>query len=93
MQKISPPVTCIIATGGLAWFDGLCRRLADLSGLPVYRPVEQEATARGTAYLLAGFPKDWAEERPGEQFTPQSDAELSQRYERWCAEMHRALGR
>ncbi len=93
MQKIAPPVTRLVATGGLAWFDGLCRRLADLSGLPVYRPAQQEASARGTAYLLAGFPKDWAEERPGEQFTPQANAELTRRYERWGAEMHRALGR
>ncbi len=92
MQKTAPPVTRIIATGGLAWFDGLCRRLADLSGLPVYRPAEQEATARGTAYLLAGFPGDWPEERSGEPFTPQANPGLLRRYERWRAEMHRALG-
>ena len=91
LQKTAPPVTRLVATGGLAWFDGLCRRLADLSGLPVFRPAEQEATARGTAYLLAGFPGDWPEDKPGERFTPEANPELARRYECWCAEMERAL--
>jgi glycerol kinase len=93
MQAIVPPVTRLVATGGLARLDGLCRRLADLSGLPVYRPAEQEASARGTAYLLAGFPREWPEARPGEQFLPGPDPGLSRRYERWHTEMQRALGR
>ncbi|MHB8667608.1 MAG: FGGY family carbohydrate kinase [Burkholderiales bacterium] len=93
MQKIAPPVTRIVATGGLARLDGLCRRLADLSGLPVYRPAQQEASARGTAYLLAGFPEDWPEERPAEQFRPEPDPGLARRHERWRAEMQRALTR
>jgi len=93
MQQIAPPVTRIIATGGLARFDGLCRRLADLSGLPVHRPTEREATARGTAYLLAHFPRDWPETGAGARFVPGRNPELHRRYASWQSEMQRALDR
>lgn len=93
MQKIAPAPKHMFVTGGLARLDGLCQRLADLSGLPVYRPVEYEATARGTAYLLAGFPENWPEEEPGDAFTPKPNPGLMQRYKNWRAEMNRALGK
>ncbi len=91
MQKFPPAPTRIIATGGLARLDGLCLRLADLSGLPVFRPAEHEATARGTAYLLAKFPADWTEEKPGEKFVPKQNPLLAQRYRRWREEMNHVL--
>ncbi len=92
MQKISPAPGRLLVTGGLARLDGLCRRLADLSGLPVHRPAEHEATARGTAYLLAGFPGNWPQEKPGDSFAPNPNPELMRRYKDWRAEMDRALG-
>ncbi|MHB1142711.1 MAG: FGGY family carbohydrate kinase [Sulfuricaulis sp.] len=91
MQKISPAPRRLLVTGGLAQLDGLCQRLADLSGLPVYRPAEHEATARGTAYLLAGFPENWPEEKPGVPFIPEPNPGLMRRYKDWRAEMMRAL--
>ena len=91
MQKMAPAPRRLLVTGGLAQLDGLCQRLADLSGLPVQQPAEHEATARGTAYLLAGFPENWPEEKPGEQFTPKSNPNLMQRYQSWREEMNRAL--
>jgi glycerol kinase len=91
MQKISPPPKRLLVTGGLAQLDGLCQRLADLSGLPLYRPAQHEATARGTAYLLAGFSGDWPEEKPGVTFTPKPNPALTERYNDWRAEMKRAL--
>jgi glycerol kinase len=42
---------CIIG-GGLAQLDGLCRKLADLSGLPLLRPASTETTAAGIVHLL-----------------------------------------
>jgi glycerol kinase len=92
MQKITPAPRRLLVTGGLAQLDGLCQRLADLGGLPVYRPAEHEATARGTAYLLAGLPENWPEEKPCEPFTPESNPGLTRRYKDWRAEMNRALG-
>jgi glycerol kinase len=91
MQKMLPAPKRLLVTGGLAQLDGLCQRLADLSGLPVYRPAEHEATARGTAYLLAGFPDNWPEEKPGVSFGPMPNSQLAQRYKDWYAEMKRAL--
>ncbi len=93
MQKISPAPKRLLVTGGLAPLDGLCQRLSDLSGLPVHRSAEHEATARGTAYLLAGFPENWPEEKPGDSFTPKPNPGLMRRYKDWRAEMNRALGK
>ncbi len=93
VQRIPPLPKRLLVTGGLARLDGLCQRLADLSSLPVYRPAEHEATARGTAYLLAGFPENWPEEKSGDSFTPKPNPPLTQRYTDWGAEMNRALGK
>ncbi len=52
VASISAPTTIYIS-GGLANLSGLCQRLANLAGIPVVRPVQSEATARGCAFLLA----------------------------------------
>lgn len=83
MHALAPATAQLVVTGGLSWYDGLCQRLADLSGLPAYRPGEYEATARGTAYLLAGCPNDWPEPAPGQWFTPDANAALVVRYRKW----------
>lgn len=83
MLKLASPPEQIQITGGLSHLDGLCQRLADLSGLPVYRPVQCEATGRGTAYLLADSPQHWPEENPGEWFEPMDNPLLKQAYQRW----------
>ena len=77
----------LVASGGLARLDGICQRLADVSGIPVYRPTECEATARGTAFLLAGRPQHWPESNPGTLFHPQTNDVLRQRYQRWRVSM------
>lgn len=87
MCKLSSPPEQIQITGGLATLDGLNQRLADLSGLPVYCPNECEATARGTAYLLAQQPNIWPEQEAGIWFTPQENPELRKRFNDWMALM------
>ena len=87
MHHFASPPEQIQITGGLAQLDGLCQRLANLSGLPVYRPQECEATARGIAYLLAGSPAHWPEPNIGIWFTPQPDPALQQRYAEWKTAM------
>ncbi len=79
-------------SGGLARLDGFCQRLADLSGLPVYRPRELEATARGAAFLLAGRPRDWPELAAPEVFAAKDNAALRDRFDRWRREMRRSAG-
>jgi len=81
----------IIATGGLATLDGLCQRIADTSGIEVYRPREREATARGTAFLLADRPQRWPETEAGTTFAPQDNPALQQRYRDWSRAMQEAL--
>ena len=74
-------------SGGLANLDGLCQRLADLSGKSVYRPVETEATARGAAWLASGRPSLWPEEKPGAIFNPRPNVALSIRYQLFLDEL------
>jgi len=57
----------------------------------VYRPVELEATARGTAFLLAGFPGRWPEQAPGTWLKPSANPALRKRYKGWRDEMSRAI--
>ena len=56
MAKHVPPAARIRISGGMSRIDGLCRRLASVSGLPVHRRDDPEATARGIGYLAAGRP-------------------------------------
>lgn len=80
MCGTSLPVRHIVASGGLAQWDGLCQRLADLTGVTVLRPHMYEATARGLAWLL-GVRAQAA--GPGTTFKPRSNSSLEHRYRRW----------
>ena len=87
MSKLSSPPEQIQISGGLAKQDGLNQRIADLSGLPVYRPTGCEATSRGTAYLLAGQPTHWPEQDAGEWFDPEDNPDFKMRYAKWTEAM------
>ena len=91
MKHLSSPPLQIQVTGGLAALNELCQRLANASGLPVYRPVDREATARGTAYLLAGSPQRWPEEDMGQWFKPKPDPAITSRYHEWGEQMRLQL--
>jgi glycerol kinase len=81
----------VVVSGGLAMVDALCQRMADLTGTAIYRPQQCEATARGTAYLLAGCPEIWPEGLNGVWFYPKANLPLLNRYKRWQGEMQQAL--
>ena len=89
--RLAPALHVLRVSGGLTVYAGLCTRLADLSGLPVYRPRVYEATARGTAWLLAACPSHWPEPAPGTWFSPGENPGLRARYERWKQALHAAL--
>ncbi len=93
MSKLSSPPEQIQVTGGLARYEGLNQRLADLSGLPVYVPVECEATSRGTAFLLADQPHHWPEQEAGIWLEPRDNPALQQRYQDWLALMLQKMRR
>ena len=83
MKKLASPPEQIQITGGLASLDGMKQRLADISGLPVYCPTQCEATARGTAYLLANQPTNWPEQEPGMWFKAEKNADINKRFDDW----------
>jgi glycerol kinase len=85
----APPEKILIG-GGLSKFDGLCMRLANLSGLPVYRSALHENTSMGLAFILAGFPDVWHTQRE-QCFLPEAAASLHARYLRWKQAIMSAL--
>jgi glycerol kinase len=87
------PVAALWLSGGLAQLDGLCQRLADLTGLPVRRFAEGEASALGAAWLLAGRPREWAPAREWREFAPRPNPALAARQRRWVAMLERSLDR
>jgi len=82
----------LIISGGLAALDGLCRKLAALAGVPVFRSPNIEATLCGLGYLLAGFPVEYPRPPWQHVFEPQPDALIKNRYQRWRAAMETAVG-
>lgn len=89
MQEHGLEFTRLRVSGGLSQLDGLCQRLASLSGLPVERPQLYEATAMGLARLAGGL----AEMQPiaCERFEPRADPGLRAREHRWRRAMQVAL--
>ena len=83
LQTVNPAIDKIQVSGGLSSFDGLCQKLANLSGLAVHRPVQIEATARGIAWQAASEPADWPDSGEGDTFTPTADPGLKKRYNRF----------
>lgn len=83
MMKFASKPQQIQISGGLAHLDGLCQRLADLSRLPIYRPRQCEATARGLAYLIAKMPRHWPENDHGQWFKPKQNPVLDNRFLLW----------
>ena len=81
----------LVVTGGLATIDPMCQRLADLTGLQVMRPQEQEATARGLAYLLANQPPHWLSAATQDGFNPRGSAPINKRYKNWRDAMQDAM--
>jgi glycerol kinase len=92
MAPYVPPARRMRVSGGVSRLDGLCRRLAAVSGLPVHRRDDPEASARGIAYLALGRPAAWNTAASEEVFPPAPDEALRGRYRRWRALMREATG-
>jgi len=91
MARTVGAATRIILSGGLSRLDGLCQRLADLSGLPLFRPEDHEATMQGLTRLLIGMPRAAATEGRGTTFLPRSDLVLEGRYRAWRQQLEAAV--
>lgn len=78
------PLSRILLSGGLARYQWLAQCLGALTGLPVAVADNPEATARGAAFQLAGFPDGWAMSAVPVPGADSAAAEaIRQRYARW----------
>jgi len=91
MARSIGPARSIIISGGLSKLDGLCQRLANLSGLPLLRPDDHEATVRGLLVLLNDACGAASLQRSNTTFLPQTDPLLEGRYQAWRAALEAAL--
>ncbi len=91
MDRHRPSPARVVVSGGLAENRLLCRMLACLSGSPVDRGSDREATSRGLAFLVAGTPAGF-QGPPVERFEPDPDQRLLARYLKWLALMRDAAG-
>ncbi len=80
-------LTVLRVSGGLSQLDALCRKLASLSGLPVQRMHDPEASARGIAWLATGCPREWQTPHRPESFAPAPDTALADRYMRFIEQL------
>ncbi len=97
MVRHGMPVDRLVVSGGVSAFGAFCQSLADLSGLPVFRPDTVEATARGAAFqLLSARPKGIDRWRPdsGVTFCSEDDpsgehrsSAIRRRYRLWRLRM------
>ncbi len=92
MNRYVPAAQRIRISGGVSLLDGLCQRLACISGLPVHRRDDPEASARGIAYLACGRPEDWNQGAHEDVFAAQGDSALQARYRRWRVLMAQVTG-
>ncbi len=75
----------LTVTGGVSRLDWLVQRLADVSGLPILRPTQSEATLLGLAYLVSEGRCRSSD--GGRRFGPTSNAAGRRRFEAWTAAM------
>jgi glycerol kinase len=92
-------VTSLRVDGGASAMDLLCQLQADLLGVPVRRPVVQETTAMGAAFLAGLGVGVWSsrEEAAGawsldREFMPGDEEGAERRYAGWRRAVERARG-
>jgi glycerol kinase len=87
LRAHGPALRRIVLTGGLSASDPFCRRLAGVTGLPVWRSREPEATARGLAALLARDAERAFEPAAGDTFEPGDARLFGARFDTWRSAM------
>lgn len=82
MEQLGP-LHKLYVSGGISRADAICQRLADLSGVPIIRSENTEASLQGIAYMAAGLPSVWNQSVGDEIFQPKSNPHLSSRFSLW----------
>lgn len=97
LAEVDTPLRVLKVDGGASAMDLLCGFQADLLGVPVRRPVNQETTAIGAGYLAGLATGIWSSKqeaarawRLDREFAP-SGRDLTQRYAGWRRAVERSL--
>lgn len=77
----------IYISGGISRADGICQRLADLTGAKIARSENTDATLQGIAYMASGFSESWSPLASDEIFLPRENPALLARYSAWQSAM------
>ena len=99
-QEAAEDSVTLRVDGGMSASDWTMQSLSDILGAPVDRPVMQETTALGAAWLAgmkaglypdqSGFAATWARDR---QFTPAMEADQREAaYGRWKRAVQAVIG-
>ena len=98
VAEASTPLEVLKADGGASAMDVLLQLQADLLRVPVRRPVVQETTGLGAAYLAGLATGVWGSKeeaasawRLDREFVP-SGEDLTERYDGWRRAVERSLG-
>lgn len=83
LMQASEAMQKIYISGGISKASGICQRLADLTGLVIYRSENADATLQGIAYTAAGMPQAWRTQVADEIFYPQTNVNLQARLTAW----------
>src|SRR5690606_4741041 len=83
LMEGAAPLQKIYVSGGISRANGVCQRLADLTGLVVYRSDNTDATLQGIAYTAAGLPEQWRCDNKDECFYPKDNVLLRARFIAW----------
>lgn len=89
IQLMNQPAAAdkIFISGGLSKADGICQKLADVTGVVVIRNENTDATLQGIAYLAAGQPISWEQESAEDIFKPSSNPDLLNRFQVWQSKL------
>ncbi len=86
------PIRRAIVTGGLARSNGLLELICDICDLPLSRPAQGEATARGLYGLLAARRADRAaDDSSFDEFTPDDRTNAAEGFARWRHALRQSL--
>jgi glycerol kinase len=91
LMKKYDEIRCIRISGGFSKSNGICQKLADISGLDVCRSENADATLQGAAFMATGLSSAWQPGFQQEIFLPNANADLKNRFIAWQGAMHKWL--
>ncbi|WP_039917742.1 FGGY family carbohydrate kinase [Cellvibrio mixtus] len=91
LMKKAGEIRYVRISGGFSKSNQVCQRLADISGLDVYRSDNADATLQGAACMATGISSRWQPDFQQEIFLPVENAELRKRFLIWQNAMKKWL--